>query len=552
MKAPQIHQVSVRKLRRLLKERVFAVPKLQREFVWNGKRAAALLDSIYRHMPIGSILVWETKAKSYDLLRQALHILPPFDPGNAHGWFLIDGQQRLSVIHEAFEGGEKTNSNGQVIDFGRLCFVLMPDDDEDDPTRFVYRKPVYRQFVSVQDVLDRDWQQRHKGYTKLLLEKIKNCRDRILGYKAPVIVVHSDEIEEIREVFLRINSLGMKISAADRAFARAATIDLRDLAHSLRAGLDPGFHDLDFTVVLQGFSFVTPERDLDVGQRVLEATIKWWENRIENDGKEGVFFRRWGDYRTAFGKAVDYLHQHFGVYHSGFLPSQNMLATMSVFFFHHPPAPNSRQAREIKKWFWTTGVASRYSGRGYRQNMIADVKLFKRLAHSGNTRFVFQDRVDRLEVARAEYTQGSARVNAFFCLLAIRNPCYIENGEPIPPSIYASRANRRDRHHIFPRQLLANYAFKHRDYNTICNICFIAAEENQSFGMKRPDSYLADYMNRRHFARSMKSHFIPHGKDSGLWTKGVRKAYAQFRRARLDMICKSFEDEAGIKLFRKG
>ncbi len=31
----------------------FAVPKLQRAFVWNGNKAAKLLDSIYRGMPIG-------------------------------------------------------------------------------------------------------------------------------------------------------------------------------------------------------------------------------------------------------------------------------------------------------------------------------------------------------------------------------------------------------------------------------------------------------------------------------------------------------------------
>jgi uncharacterized protein with ParB-like and HNH nuclease domain len=38
----------------------YAIPRLQREFVWDGARAAKLMDSIYRRMPIGSLLVWET------------------------------------------------------------------------------------------------------------------------------------------------------------------------------------------------------------------------------------------------------------------------------------------------------------------------------------------------------------------------------------------------------------------------------------------------------------------------------------------------------------
>jgi hypothetical protein len=213
--------LSIQRLHHKLRQRVFAVPKLQREFVWNGTRAAALLDSVYHSMPIGSILVWETKSSGYDLLRQNLNILPPFDTGNRTGWFLIDGQQRLSVLHEAFEGGERENSSGQAIDFGRLSFILNPDDAEDDaePARFAYRKPIVRQYTAVQDILATDWKRRLRGYTKPLLKKVGECRRRLLDYKVPVMVVESDDLEEIREVFLRINSQGMKVSAADRAFA---------------------------------------------------------------------------------------------------------------------------------------------------------------------------------------------------------------------------------------------------------------------------------------------------------------------------------------------
>jgi hypothetical protein len=554
MKAPRIRKLSIQRLHHKLRQRIFAVPKLQREFVWNGTRAAALLDSVYHSMPIGSILVWETKPSGYDLLRQNLNILPPFDTGNHRGWFLIDGQQRLSVLHESFEGGEHENSSGQVIDFGRLCFLLRPADNGDgtESTRFAYRKPVDRHYTAVQDILATDWKRRLKGYTKPLLKKIADCRRRLLSYKVPVMVVESDELEEIREVFLRINSQGMKVNAADRAFARATTVDLRDLAHALRSGLNPEFHDLDFTMILQGFAFVTGDGDLDVGQRALEASINRWERRIEAGGRNGPFYRTWKRYRVAVGKAVDYLNQRFGVYHSGLLPSQYMVATLSVFFNQHSAAPNSQQAGEIRKWFWATGVGLRYSGRGYRQNLTADVKFFRKLARGTGARFKFPERVDRSDLVRAEYTQRSSLVNAFFCLLAQHKPCYVANGEPIPESVYASRANRKDRHHIFPRQLLATYRFPHRDYNSICNICLIVAEENQEFGMKRPGSYLATYARQKHFARAMKSHLIPYKPGSGIWVKGVRRAYRQFRRERADWLCKAFESEAGMKLFRRG
>ena len=162
----------------------------------------------------------------YDLLRQALHILPPFNTGSPYGWFLIDGQQRLSVLYQAFEGSEKENSSGRVVDFGRISFVLYQDAEDENPAYFVYRKPVDRRFVSVSGILAHDWRRRHKGYSQNELSKIQKCRQRLLDYRVPIVIVHSPDLADVREIFLRINSGGLKISAADRAFARAATVDL--------------------------------------------------------------------------------------------------------------------------------------------------------------------------------------------------------------------------------------------------------------------------------------------------------------------------------------
>lgn len=152
---------------------------------------------------------------------------------------------------------------------------------------------------------------------------------------------------------------------------------------------------------------------------------------------------------------------------------------------------------------------------------------------------------------KTEYTQPAAITKAFLCLRASRKPCYINNGEPVPLGKEIADANRGDRHHIFPKALLSPYGFRHQEYNSLCNICFVVAEENQSFGSKSPKSYLAEFKGRRFFARAMRSHLIPCDQDSGLWTQGVSKAFRQFRKQRLQVICRAFEDEAGIRLFRK-
>lgn len=549
MKPPHVLHLSIKQLHQKLESRVFAIPKLQREFVWDGNRAASIFDSIYKNMPIGMVLIWEAKRQHFHLLRQKLNILPPFDASHSRGWFLVDGQQRVSVINAAFTGGTQANSSGKDIDFGRICFVL--DQKDHDGFAFVYRKPVFRQFAPLKDILSSHWQHKFKEYTQPMTKRLKACREQILNYKVPMVIVESDDLEEVREIFIRINAQGMKIGSADRAFARASRIDLRQLAHELRDGINPSFHDVDFSVILQGFAFVTAEREVDLGQRSLEATIQWWEKQCEIDGPASKFYSRWHTFRTAFQKAVDYLHLNFHVVNTSFLPSTNMIATLAVFFFYHPAQPSAKQRREIRKWFWATGVGQRYSGRGFRTNVIRDVEFFRRLGETGKRTFHFDDLADPLDIARTEYTKRAAITSAFYCLLASRGPTYLNNGQPIPITKDACRANRSDRHHIFPRKMLATFGIRQAQYNSLCNICFIVAEQNQQFGHKRPDKYLEEFRLKKHFSRSMKSHLIPHDGESGLFTKGAVKAFKQFCKARLKHICRAFEEEAGVRLFRK-
>jgi hypothetical protein len=556
MKPPNTKNVPIRQLRHDLLARRFAVPKLQRNFVWDPRRAAKLLDSIYRGMPIGSLFLWEMDQKSANLIRQSAEVLPPFSHQNKHIWFVIDGQQRLSVIHQAFEAERKFNDAGREIDFSRLCFLVTPDPDLDNPDRVVYRKPIDKEFVPIHDILAADWRRRMPSQAKWFLRRIQDCRQRLLGYTLPVVTVQSATLDEIGEVFIRLNRQGMRITAADRAIALMGKLDVRQMADELRQKVrDEIFALSSVDPILMGFNLVTEPLDLDIKPPNLEVMARRWSKRIEADDDEKKVFRKeWHDYQNAFRSAVDYIHHRFPVYDESYLPSANMLATLAVFFFRHPGQPNRHQRLQIRRWFWATGVGQRYSGRGYHRNIIADAKLFTSLANGAKKRFQFPDLLDPVfDIQGTEYSSHSARTRAFFCLLASRKPCYLTNGEQIVLDHGAiSYANAKHRHHIFPRAQLKCH-FSSRMYNSLCNICFLVARDNGEIGMRLPRSYLADYREtgRQQFRRVMKSHLIPVGDDSGIWDLGVVQAFRQFRQARLKIICAEFEKEAGMKLFRR-
>ena len=357
--------------------------------------------------------------KSANLIRQSAEVLPSFNSANKHIWFVIDGQQRLSVIYQAFEAQVRKNDAGRDIDFGRLCFVVHPDPEQEDAARIVYRKPVDGHFVPISDILSRDWKKRMPSQTIGFLAKIKICRERFLSYPVPMVIVRSATLDEIGEVFIRVNSQGMRITSADRAIALMGKLDVRAMAQELRQKVrDEVFALGGIDAILMGFNLITERPSVDSDPPKLEAMARRWSKRVErHDAERDTFRKQWHTYQNAFLSAVDYLHHRFPVHDESYLPSANMLATLAVFFYYHAGQPSGQQATEIRKWFWATGVAKRYSGRGYHRNIVADARLFESLARGSRKRFVFPD-ADRLDpvtdVQGDQYSSKSALARAFF------------------------------------------------------------------------------------------------------------------------------------------
>jgi hypothetical protein len=202
-----------------------------------------------------------------------------------------------------------------------------------------------------------------------------------------------------------------------------------------------------------------------------------------------------------------------------------------------------------------TGVAKRYSGAGYHRNLVGDAKLFQDLALGKKSLFTFTERLDpKFTIQAEQYSSKSARTKAFFCLLASLKPKYLDNGHEIPLGPAAlSSASKTHRHHIFPRARLSQCGFAAAAFNSLCNLCFLVAEDNQSIGSRLPRSYFTDFKStaKAQFQSAMKRHLIPVSASSGVWLPGVKTAYKQFRAERLILICKEFEKAAGIKIFQK-
>lgn len=542
-----------KKLGNLLRDvdtRRFAIPKLQREFVWDGPKAAKLLDSIVRGMPIGTLMVWNAPRKQRLHLRQDYVVLPPFDPEHSNVWFLMDGQQRVSVLYHVREGSKLKNANRREIDFRRVVLVL--NGEEEAQVR--YRKPVDGEYVSLCDVLSSGWRQRLGNLPQRKAARVAAARKALLDYPVFLMFLKTGTIDHVQETFLRINTQGMKVTTADRIISRATTLHLRDVLHEVRDNLDEAFRAIQEPPIL--FAMMAAHGGKEARGEALERELERLNASFAEDPKrKGALERTWRGLRVAFGKAVDYLRQNFLIVHRGFLYSDYMIAMLALFYFQNQGrGPDAFQRTQLKRWFWATTVGSRYSGRNFNRHISKDLKYFEGLAHGKRTQFSYTPEKERAELRRSLYASPTGITSAVYSLLLLRRPVSLTDDgmNEIPVNHYATTANRKDRHHIFPSALMSQHEQPPNDFNSIANICLLTAQENQQLGRRQPRSYLADVRTREGiFKKKMARHLIPVGPDSGVWKGDIVRGFRLFLRQRTELLCDAMEEEAGIRLFRR-
>ena len=77
----------------------WAVPEMQRKFVWKDAQIIKLLSSMFQGYPIGSILYWEDAAVLSHTVGSKTQ-----NKANKKYALIIDGQQRITSLKVIFEG----------------------------------------------------------------------------------------------------------------------------------------------------------------------------------------------------------------------------------------------------------------------------------------------------------------------------------------------------------------------------------------------------------------------------------------------------------------
>jgi hypothetical protein len=533
MKEPiKIQPITFEQLKDLFQLRIFAIPEIQRDFVWTKTKIIDLLDSIRKHYPVGSFLICRVPAKMATYIREST-TLPPFDShANKECYVVVDGQQRLSVLYSILNGRtiSETRRYQNGIDFNEIC--LSPKQEKE--SAFDFYETSGNSHIKLYDILN--------GKLKYHISKnkekrIKECETAFESYSFPFILISGYDQRKMREAFIRLNKGGTSLSSEDKIFALSyhRDTDFRRHCDHLSHDLKKGFDRLERIHFIKSIA-----ANLGVRDFVSATSLNTFAKKIRNprDDLHAKYRKQHKRILESIKLSADFLTQRFE--HASYIPYPTMLSMLSIFYYYNDiHQPTEKQVKDIEKWFWVTGFAKRYSGANQRFNQLNDAQEMKELAESKKHKMNLEGKkrtepISMRELGRTAYNKSGAMRNAFFCYLISKVPLNFTNGEPLQIEEVSSAFNIKNDHHIFPKDILKNDFYKEA-INSIDNICFLTFGENIKIKNKPPWVYLKEFEENSNFRKVMRSHALPY--DDCLMKKGdIPDKFEDFKEKRMSLI----------------
>lgn len=479
-KDPQPSVDRVDELARRILSGDILLPKFQRSFVWERSQILALLDSVGRGYPIGSILLWQSRQelRSENRIGDLEIKLPKPDyPVN----YLLDGQQRLSTICGAiFWSGSDPNSRWNIAYDLRGQQFLHLSTMEDPPLHQVRLNKladpaVYFKHVAALDTLQTADRQELKRNAELLFNRFKD-------YKIATVTLGDMSIADVAPIFERINSTGTPLTIVDlmRAATWSPEFDLIDSIEALLSQLaEKGFESVEKKVVLRGISAAA-------GGGFTSASIDQLRTHSTDDLKAAV-----SETTAAYKRMVDFLSTHIKVPGESVIPYSNQLVVLGEVF-RRIQCPSARHYSAIENWFWRT-AASGYFGGWNTGNMAADLKAVSDFADGKADEIRVEIPRPAKEIwAQRQFRSNNAHSKVLAIALSYQRPRDLLTGQFIDVRAALAWQNQKEYHHFFPQDFLKRIGRSSNEINALANIVMLSSASNKLISSRSPSQYLQD------------------------------------------------------------
>lgn len=529
-----VNSTSVENIISSIKEGEIAIPEIQRPFVWDGSKVRDLMDSLYKGFPVGYIIVWKNpdiKLKDGTM--------------SAGKKILIDGQQRVTAVQAAIVGQEVVDSSYKKK---RIIIAFNPIDEVFEVSNPAIEKDVkwISDISQVFDVGFDAWAFVNKycednnldGQQSEINKKIMRLTS-IKGINLGVTELSQTlTIDEVTDIFIRINSQGVVLSQADFAMSKISSDD-RYGGNETRKMIDYFCHfmvrpaDYDMIVnndkefaksdALQKIKWVVKEQEdiyvpnytdvlrvsfTHIFQRGKIADLvnllsgRNFETRENVESIAEDSFKKLRQGVEAFVNETNFkrylmIIESTGIVDASLVRSKNVLNFGYILYLSlkdrgiHPAMIESI----VRRWIVLSMLTGRYSGSAesaidydIKRFTEQDPMIFLKNTEDGELSDAFWNSV---LVQRLDTSVASSPYFLVFLMAQVKGQARGFLSKQI--TVQSLINQRGDIHHIFPKKYLQkNGVDSRKDYNQIANYVYTQSETN----IKIKDDAPCEYMSR--------------------------------------------------------
>lgn len=539
------------------------LPEMQRRYVWRAPRVRDLLDSMYRRYPSGSILVWESDSA---VPTQEFAVSQSASPFHGHK-LLLDGQQRLTSLSAVLRG-EPVKVRGRKRPIDILFNLEHPDglwehtevdsdeespldvdeeaedtdtgDEEDEDGNLQERLnkltfvvssralAALQNWVSVTEVFRTESDSgflkragvtsfddpRYEKYSARL-QRLRSIR----SYPYVMQVLERDlSYEEVAEIFVRVNSLGMKLRGSDLALAQitARWRDLLKVLEEFQDECEERWFTFDLGLLVRAMVvFASGQcRFRTVGNLAIERLREGWKK-----AKDGLRF------------TINFLRSNADIEDESLLSSPFLFIPVAVFSQIRAGKLSGEDERQLHYWLHLANARGRYS-RGSSETLLdSDLSVLFKGGGPPDLVEEVRQQFGRLLFEPTELAGRSAQSAVFpLIFLALKAQGAKDWHSGLGVSLtHQGRLHFIQYHHIFPKAVLRGI-YSTKEINDIANMAFISGQTNRQLGRKEPSAYLPGIIKERGES-ALTSQAVP--LDPTLWKVPNYLEFLRVRRKKL-------------------
>ena len=536
---------------KLAKDKVL-IPTFQREFVWEPENIRKLWDSIFKFYPIGSILYWVTDSYLHTH-RKLGGFKFPHDEDTVRKFkewaYILDGQQRATSLLVSILGGKGKVKDDENFDYtlyfdatnATFCFAneLEKRKSKVNPAFLIRLKDVPKwSFSFYNEISAQD------GFNKDIEHNLEQLQRIFTDYKLVLIRIQGVDVDEVCEIFERVNQEGKKLNPVDIIVARTYRNEdlargikmfyLRDNLQILKKVLSSQgnrFQNLSDLTIIQMISICLRKEQTGT-RKSFGITPKALDNLKTEDIENN-----WDTCQKTIFETIKLLSD-MKIHGPDMLPLGYLLLPF-CYHFHKNTSPNRRVA---KQWFWRTA----FSLEDFRRaDEVYDycTDFFDKLERGENP-VIPQLLFSKTKLSQASYYYRSALSRAVLAFLAKQNPLdFSDPDAEVLDSVYLLLSQAPNLHHIYPQNFLQGIEGLPEDVeiDSLMNICYLRAKTNIKIGDKNPLHYFREFKSVDNFDSILESHLIP--KEYVEREAFKPEDYRDFLYARADLFCQKLENE---------